>query len=147
MTPCPRCAVPQLPNTLFCDECGQEMSVTPDPLAARERPVTLYCKFLDTDQQITLPSRPELIFGRGDRQAGNNPDVDLNTLGGKEGGVSRRHARLNHRREELYLEDLDSMNGTFVNGKRLPAYRRTLIQPGDTIRLGLLRITFRFERA
>jgi pSer/pThr/pTyr-binding forkhead associated (FHA) protein len=48
--------------------------------------------------------------------------------------VSRRHCRLEATRDGVYLEDLGSSNGTFLNGERL-AERRS-VRPGDVIQIG-----------
>jgi|GEM_PF-1113865 len=50
--------------------------------------------------------------------------------------VSRRHAELRNEAGAWYVRDLDSSNGTFVNGRRLAADERVALQPGDRIRLG-----------
>ena len=47
--------------------------------------------------------------------------------------VSRQHARLERDREEWFILDLDSANGTFVNDQKV---RQTKLQVGDRIRLG-----------
>ncbi|MFI4916346.1 MAG: ATP-binding protein [Phycisphaerales bacterium JB060] len=48
--------------------------------------------------------------------------------------VSRRHAELTPDRGEWYLRDLDSQNGTLVNGK--PITGRVRLRTGDTITVG-----------
>jgi pSer/pThr/pTyr-binding forkhead associated (FHA) protein len=48
--------------------------------------------------------------------------------------VSRVHCRLTAGSEEIELEDLDSTNGTFVNGRRVD--RRMLVKAGDRIGVG-----------
>jgi pSer/pThr/pTyr-binding forkhead associated (FHA) protein len=48
--------------------------------------------------------------------------------------MSSRHARLTHRADGVWLEDLGSANGTFVNGDRVAAPRR--LCDGDELRLG-----------
>ena len=48
--------------------------------------------------------------------------------------ASGRHARLFPQGSRWFLEDLNSTNGTFVNGERLT--RATPIEPGDDIRVG-----------
>lgn len=47
--------------------------------------------------------------------------------------VSRRHARVAAVGSAMMLEDLESRNGTFLNGKRI---RRASLHPGDRIRVG-----------
>ena len=48
--------------------------------------------------------------------------------------VSRVHARVLHKDGDVYVEDLGSSNGTFVNGERIHG-RRALIE-GDTLQIG-----------
>jgi pSer/pThr/pTyr-binding forkhead associated (FHA) protein len=47
--------------------------------------------------------------------------------------VSRHHARLELRDGRWFLVDLDSSNGTLVNGRRVHDVE---VRPGDRIRLG-----------
>lgn len=47
--------------------------------------------------------------------------------------MSRQHARLTREKRSWRIADLNSSNGTFVNGKLIDA---TLLQPGDQIQLG-----------
>jgi pSer/pThr/pTyr-binding forkhead associated (FHA) protein len=51
-------------------------------------------------------------------------------------GVSRRHAEIRHQGGEWLIVDLESTNGTFVNGVRIPAYEPHPLRDGDRIRLG-----------
>jgi hypothetical protein len=143
MISCARCALPQLPNTLFCDDCGQEMKAS----AAKIKPkkLRLRCELLDSHNFMIVPERTPLLIGRTDRKSNTLPDIDLGPVGGREGGISRRHAYLIRHEDALYLEDLGSMNGTFVNHKALQPHRRTRIQPGDLIRIGLMQVIFCFE--
>jgi pSer/pThr/pTyr-binding forkhead associated (FHA) protein len=54
--------------------------------------------------------------------------------------VSRRHARLAFHNGQWYLEDLNSSNGSFVNGVRI--YRPAPLMDGDELRLGDEVMTF-----
>ncbi len=56
--------------------------------------------------------------------------------------ASGSHARFAPRRDGVYLEDLGSTNGTFVNGIKLTGERRLV--PGDIVRIGETEL--RFER-
>ena len=48
--------------------------------------------------------------------------------------ASARHARIDPRPDGVWIEDLDSTNGTFVNGARVTSQR--LLQPGDVLKVG-----------
>jgi hypothetical protein len=93
-----------------------------------ERPsgklVVLESPALDGGEIYALDSRP-LTVGRG-----TNNDL---ALAGDE-YASGRHARFESRRDGVWLEDIGSTNGTFVNGIRLTRERR--LAPGDVVRIG-----------
>lgn len=55
--------------------------------------------------------------------------------------VSRLHCQLSASGDALQVKDLNSTNGTFVNGKRITSAR---LQPGD--RLGVGRVEFNISR-
>jgi pSer/pThr/pTyr-binding forkhead associated (FHA) protein len=86
--------------------------------------VVLTSPVLEDGDTFTLDSHP-LTVGRG---SGN--DV---TLAGDE-FASTRHARFEPRRDGVWIEDIGSTNGTFVNGIRLTRERR--LAPGDVVRIG-----------
>lgn len=48
--------------------------------------------------------------------------------------ASAHHARIDPRPDGVWVEDLGSTNGTFVNGGRISS--RRLLQPGDVLRVG-----------
>jgi signal transduction histidine kinase len=54
--------------------------------------------------------------------------------------ISRRHAELTPDDGRWYINDLESANGTFVNGKRVKG--QLLLQPGDQIRTGATILMF-----
>ena len=56
--------------------------------------------------------------------------------------ASGKHALVDPRRDGVWVEDLGSTNGTFVNGVRLSSSRR--LAPGDVLRVG--ETDFRYER-
>ncbi|HEV3023459.1 MAG TPA: SpoIIE family protein phosphatase, partial [Pirellulales bacterium] len=49
---------------------------------------------------------------------------------------SRQHARILCHEAAFFVEDLDSSNGTFLNGQRLPAHVQTPLADGDTVQIG-----------
>src|SRR5262245_26801827 len=56
--------------------------------------------------------------------------------------ASAHHARFEPRRDGVYVADVGSTNGTFVNGIRLTKDRKLI--PGDVVRIG--ETDLRFER-
>jgi ABC transport system ATP-binding/permease protein len=77
----------------------------------------------------TVISLARLKSGRSAR-IGRSPEVDLVLA---EAIVSREHAELSWREDGPRLKDLESTNGTFVNGRLIT---ETLLRPGDRIRIG-----------
>lgn len=57
-------------------------------------------------------------------------------------GVSRMHARITREQENYYIEDLNSMNGTWLNEELLEYRRKEKLNPHDTVRLGREKFTF-----
>lgn len=72
---------------------------------------------------LTLTISDSLSVGRGS-------DNDV-VLGSKE--VSRNHALLSVLNDELYVKDLASSNGTFVNDERIESNHSKLLQLNDTL--------------
>lgn len=93
--------------------------------------------------EIPLPSgKNELSIGRSDLIRDIFPDIDLSGYGGEGSGVSRNHARLVLKEDQLFIEDLNSTNYTFVNRLRLQPGQPYLVSDGDEIRLGLLAMIY-----
>lgn len=59
------------------------------------------------------------------------------------GSVSRMHARITREKDEWYLEDLNSTNGTWKNGIRLQPYEKRRLEKEDEIRLGKVVLFYR----
>jgi CheY-like chemotaxis protein len=82
----------------------------------------------------------EVTLGRG--SAGPQPRayLDLGNYGAFDKGVSRVHAKIKRAGKGFEIEDLDSANGTFVNGHSLIGQESVQLKNGDEIRLGDLRM-------
>ncbi|RMG86182.1 MAG: FHA domain-containing protein [Chloroflexi bacterium] len=60
----------------------------------------------------------EIVLGR--KNGDDGVDLDLTPYDAKHNGVSRHHARLHIENGDLYITDLGSRNGTFLDGEQLP---------------------------
>src|SRR5262249_30701741 len=65
---------------------------------------------------------------------GRDPESELVLEGDSSQSVSWNHARMELSAAGAYLIDLESTNGTFINGKRI--HNRVPLQEGDLIQLG-----------
>lgn len=61
----------------------------------------------------------------------------------QDSSVSRLHARIINEEGDIYLEDLNSTNGTFQNGQRMNPYEKKRLEEGDEIKFGKVVFIFR----
>src|SRR5712691_8213577 len=57
--------------------------------------------------------------------------------------VSRRHCRLSFRDGYLTVEDLESSNGTYVNGEKVKGQH--VVRPGDQLEIGPLTFLVKYQ--
>jgi pSer/pThr/pTyr-binding forkhead associated (FHA) protein/AAA+ ATPase superfamily predicted ATPase len=162
MVKCPFCGTIHAANTLFCGECGtyllpEETKLGTDPLVGEldwvgpevgeEQGAVLAIRLRIGEQgrEVEIPVLQVIHLGRLDPASDIFPEVNLTDDGGLEKGVSRRHARILKREGLVLIEDLGSINGTFVNGKRLASYRPERLYTGDLLQLGKLLIEVEFK--
>lgn len=98
---------------------------------------------------VGVEVKDRIVLGRSDPVAEFYPDLDLSPYGGQEGGVSRRHAVIiqDDENKALYIEDLNSTNGTRINGFSLEPRRRYRLRDGDELEFGRVRMILRFVRS
>jgi pSer/pThr/pTyr-binding forkhead associated (FHA) protein len=158
---CPSCGAENLPGTLFCVQCGTYLPsggpLRTEPLPEQEeqqsmrrraeqdedasgKALSIEVEVLNTGRKVLLSAEWEILVGRLDAAHGIFPELDLTTDGGLEQGISRRHARIYTRDGACFIEDLDSTNGTFLNGERLTPYLPYAFRDGDTLMLGTMRL-------
>lgn len=84
-------------------------------------------------ETLVLRDRQSLTFGRDPR---NTTVIDHPV-------VSRFHAQIDLKRGTWFMEDLQSSNGTYVNGRQIR--NPHALRPGDTIRIGPYHFVFNFD--
>jgi hypothetical protein len=66
--------------------------------------------------------------------------VDLTSLGAFQKGVSRRHAVIRQIKRGYEIADLESTNGTFIDGKRLVSNRPYTLPSASRVTLGRMHL-------
>jgi hypothetical protein len=148
---CPECGFQNPEASNYCSRCGAllvkdepgsetTMSYTPEE-GGDEAPVTL--EDLGTEG-------PALVVRSGGGRAGEHflPQGERTTIGRSpdcdifldDVTVSRKHAVLVQRDDGLFIEDEGSLNGTFLNRRRIDAPAR--LENGDELQVGKYKLTF-----
>jgi hypothetical protein len=145
---CPACKLGIDANSIVCRHCGKILDLTPpgkvenlkDVAASLPKPpagLALYP--VGTSTPIAIEEDKEFILGRetGD---GSEKIIDLSNLDGYAMGVSRRHAMVRAAEHGYKLIDLNSSNGTWLNGQILVPTIANELPSGSNIQLGHLKL-------
>ena len=100
------------------------VGLRPEPELNMGRLVVLKSTAIDENTEFVLDSAG-ISIGRG---GPNEVRLDGDDF------ASAQHARVEPRRDGVWIEDVGSTNGTYVNGVRLEQPRR--LKPGDVVRIG-----------
>ncbi len=164
---CPNCQHRNPVGALFCEECGLQLVASETTIThnirtnqhdtfaqvqqatSPQRIATtawLTLHLLDTGHLLPLAERSEFTLGRVTENQPILPDIDLTPYQAHAHGVSRLHALLRRKSENLMvIIDLGSSNGTYLKGQRLEPHREYPLSHGDVIALGKLRIQVLFR--
>jgi hypothetical protein len=145
---CPECGFQNPEAANYCAKCGAllhtpESGEQTQTFTAEERD-----ELLESLGDIGLQG-PALVVRSGSGRAGDTfaPQGDRTTIGRSpdcgifldDVTVSRRHATLVNNDGNWAIEDGGSLNGTFVNRKRVD---RADLDDGDEVQIGKYRMTF-----
>jgi pSer/pThr/pTyr-binding forkhead associated (FHA) protein len=98
-----------------------------------------------TGTSFFLSTADETTIGRADPVTGILPDIDLTPVDTNR-SVSRRHAKILHSSGEYHvLEEVGTVNGTYVNDQRIPTGVPVTLHDGDMIKIGLISMKAVFE--
>jgi len=105
--------------------------------------VTAYCQLMleAGGALFEFPLSPKtspVNVGRDSQQTDSKLNIDLSPFNAHDMGVSRIHARFERSGTRLFVRDLNSTNGTWVNGKRLTPMHVNEVLHGDQIEFGRL---------
>ena len=147
---CPECGFVNVEGANYCQKCGAFLGdVTQahdNTTAAWQVDETGELKAVDPEQiadDATLVIRAgggragEAFSVSGDQmRIGRSPDAEIFL---DDVTVSRNHALLVRRRDGIYIDDLGSLNGTYVNRQRIESHKLT---DGDEVQVGKYKLTF-----
>jgi hypothetical protein len=147
---CPECGFQNPEAANFCARCGAKL---PGDEGGPDTTMTFSPDDSEDDGTVVLEELategPALVVRSGGGRAGEHflPEGERTTIGRSPDNdiflddvtVSRQHAVLIHRGDEFFIEDLGSLNGTYVNRKRIESAR---LEGGDEVQVGKYRLTF-----
>lgn len=90
--------------------------------------------------------KPRLIMGRSSADTPVPIDIDLSPFDAMNTGVSRIHAAFHYVEGKLEIEDLESTNGTRINGFPLQPGKRYRLRVEDELECGRLQISVKIVR-
>jgi len=101
---------------------------------------TIEFHFENVNQKLRLAVDEEIVLGRRDSAHSDSDLIDLLPFGAGEFGTSRRHAALRWQSGTLCIVDLNSANGTALNGLRIEPGIANRLSEGDQLHLGHLAV-------
>jgi len=163
MIRCPNCGQEEPEGTVFCSQCGTQLTGTDtlvtqtihtngmnieslQPVPAVQRVAYpqlgswMTLQLIESGRFIPLLEKDEFTLGRISEGQPIMPDIDLSPYRAYENGVSRLHAIIKRRNEKAFIMDLDSSNGVYVNGIKLTPNEEYPLKHGDIVSLGKLKI-------
>ena len=147
---CPECGFQNLESANYCSRCGALLVTEAE---ADDSTMTFSAEEIEEDGGVGLEELgvegPTLVVRSGGGRAGEQfplertqttigrtPDCDIFL---DDVTVSRRHAIVAKGTETFTLEDLGSLNGTFLNRHRI---EQADLENGDEVQIGKYRLIF-----
>jgi hypothetical protein len=156
---CPECGFVNAEGANYCSRCGAYLAAererggagtqTGDPATATYRiDETGELVPVDVGDVVADDGAALVIRAGGGRVGESFPlNTDRMTIGRRPDSdiflddvtVSRDHALLVRRSGDYYLDDLGSLNGTYVNRHRIESHR---LEDGDELQVGKFKLTY-----
>src|SRR3954468_20054135 len=151
---CPNCGAPNDDAANFCSNCGHPLAdARPD---RGGEPSTATYRIDETGELVPVDvgavvahDGAALVIRAGGGRVGESFPLggDRMTIGRRPDSdvflddvtVSRDHALLVRRGHDYYLDDLGSLNGTYVNRHRIDSHR---LEDGDELQVGKYKLTY-----
>ncbi len=153
---CPECGFVNPEGADYCMKCGAFLGGSEVGPAPEDTRAMTYVVDDETGEQQPVDIEGEVaeagaavVIRSGGGRAGESFTVDRDRMSiGRapdaaifldDVTVSRDHAVLVHRQDGIYIDDLGSLNGTYVNRERIESHR---LGDGDEIQVGKYKLGF-----
>jgi pSer/pThr/pTyr-binding forkhead associated (FHA) protein len=150
---CPECGFANPEGANYCQKCGAYLG---GPAESGDDPTTMTYTVDDTGDmqpvdidEVVEAAGAALVIRAGGGRAGESFSIDSDRVSigrSPDAGVflddvtvSRNHALLVRRRDGIYIDDLGSLNGSYVNRKRIESH---LLADGDEIQIGKFKLGY-----
>jgi FHA domain-containing protein/zinc ribbon protein len=147
---CPECGFVNSDGANYCQKCGAFLG---DARSSGDTTVQYQVDETGELKPVDLEDVPgdgaalvirsgggragETFATAGERMTiGRSPDAEVFL---DDVTVSRNHALLVRRRDGLYIDDLGSLNGTYVNRRRIESHK---LADGDELQIGKYKLTY-----
>jgi pSer/pThr/pTyr-binding forkhead associated (FHA) protein len=149
---CPECGFVNPEGANYCQKCGAYLARQ----EGEEEPTTMTYKVdeggeyqpVDIDEVVEEAGAALVIRSGGGRSGesftvegdrvgiGRSPDAEIFL---DDVTVSRNHALIVRRKDGLYIDDLGSLNGTYVNRRRIESHK---LEDADEIQIGKYKLSY-----
>lgn len=136
---CLECGWIEAGNQIMCAHCGNGLAVTRHNLTTIGG---LRLSSADERYAWLLPNADDITLGRHDPHGQFTVGVDLSIAGAHMHGVGRVHARLFVKDGCIWLEDLQSSNGSRIGGHVAWPNEPTPLHFGSIFQLGRMSLVF-----
>jgi hypothetical protein len=147
---CPECGFQNLESAHYCSRCGALLVTEgePDETTQTFSAEEVHDERSDLLEELGIEGPALVIRSGGGRTGETYPlESDQTTIGRSpdcdifldDVTVSRRHALVGRGDEGFTIEDLGSLNGTFLNRSRI---ERGALDSGDEVQVGKYRLIF-----
>ena len=151
---CPECGFVNAEGANYCQRCGAFLGAQTADGGAESQTATYRVDEtgelvpVDVDEVVAHEGAALVIRAGGGRVGESFPlGAERMTIGRRPDSdvflddvtVSRDHALLVRRGGDYYLDDLGSLNGTYVNRQRIESHR---LEDGDELQVGKFKLTY-----